>query len=322
MMGLTNNFSPLVVLCGHRSQTENNPYGSALDCGACGGNHGGPNGKILAAILNCDKVRRALQEKGIVIPDDTLFVGAEHNTTTDEVVLDDRLIVNDLHKEIAEKLKGDVIKGGIANNQDRCRTFGLDLSPLNAKKDVLKRSSDWAEVRPEWGLARNAAFIIGPRSLTKNLSLDGRCFLHSYKWEEDETGKFLETILTAPMVVAEWINTQYFFSTLNNIAYGSGSKITHNVTGKFGVMQGNSSDLMQGLPLQSVNMDDDHSYHEAIRLQVIAYAPRSRIELIIEKQSILQTLFFNHWVILIAIDPVDNKPYRLIEKGKWGEIEV
>ena len=93
------------------------------------------------------------------------------------------------------------------------------------------------------------------------------------------------------MVVAEWINTQYFFSTLNNIAYGSGSKITHNVTGKFGIMQGNSSDLMQGLPLQSVNVTDDHCYHEAMRLQVIVYAPRSSIDLIIEKQSILQTLF-------------------------------
>ncbi|MCE2983977.1 MAG: DUF2309 domain-containing protein [Parachlamydia sp.] len=322
MMGLTNNFSPLVVLCGHGSQTENNPYASALDCGACGGNHGGPNGKILAAILNCDEVRTALLEKGIAIPDDTLFIGAEHNTTTDEVVLEDRGVVNSTHKEIAEKLKVDFSKAGIANSQYRCKTFGLESSPINAKKHVLKRSSDWAEVRPEWGLARNAAFIIGPRSLTKELELDGRCFLHSYKWEEDEAEKSLETILTAPVVVAEWINTQYFFSTLNNIAYGSGSKITHNVTGKFGIMQGNSSDLMQGLPLQSVNITDDLSYHEAMRLQVIVYAPRSRLESIIEKHAILQTLLFNHWIILVAIDPIDNKPYRLIGKAEWVEIEV
>jgi len=322
LIGLTKNFSRLVVLCGHGSQTENNPYASALDCGACGGNHGGPNGKILATILNSNEVRAALLEKGIAIPDDTLFLGAEHNTTTDEVVIYDRGIVNITHQEITEKLKADFSKAGIANSQYRCRTFGLDASPIKAKKHVLKRSSDWAEVRPEWGLARNAAFIIGPRSLTKDLDLDGRCFLHSYKWEEDEAGKSLETILTAPMVVAEWINTQYFFSTLNNIAYGSGSKITHNVTGKFGIMQGNSSDLMQGLPLQSVNTTDDHCYHEAIRLQVIVYAPRSRIDSIIEKQSILQTLLFNHWVILVAIDPLDSKPYRLIGKAAWVEIKV
>lgn len=322
MIGLTKNFSRLVVLCGHGSQTENNPYASALDCGACGGNHGGPNGKILATILNSYEVRAALLEKGVAIPDDTLFVGAEHNTTTDEVLLGDRGVVNSKHKEIAEKLKADFRKAGIANSQYRCRTFGLDASPINAKKHVLKRSSDWAEVRPEWGLARNAAFIIGPRSLTKELNLDGRCFLHSYQWEEDKEGKSLETILTAPMVVAEWINTQYFFSTLNNIAYGSGSKITHNVTGKLGVMQGNSSDLMQGLPLQSVNITDDHCYHEAMRLQVIVYAPRSRIDSIIEKQSILQTLLFNHWVILVAIDPLDSKPYRLVGMAEWVEIKV
>lgn len=322
MIGLTKNFSQLVVLCGHGSKTENNPYASALDCGACGGNRGGPNANILAAMLNSYEVRAALLEKGIAIPNDTLFVGAEHNTTTDEVILEDRGVVKGTHKEIVEKLKSDFIKAGLANSQYRCKTFGLDASPSNAKNHVLKRSSDWAEVRPEWGLARNAAFIIGPRSLTKDLNLDGRCFLHSYEWEEDEEGKSLETILTAPLVVAEWINTQYFFSTLNNTAYGSGSKITHNVTGKFGIMQGNSSDLMQGLPLQSVNTSDDHCYHEAMRLQVIVYAPRSRIDLIVEKHLILQTLFFNHWVILVAIDPKDSKSYRLTGKKEWVDITV
>lgn len=322
MIGLTKNFSQLVVLCGHRSQTENNPYASALDCGACGGNHGGPNGKILATILNSYPVRTALLEKGITIPDDTLFVGAEHNTTTDDVTIDDGTILNNQHKVNAEKLKADFIQAGTVNSQYRCRTFGLDTSPMNAKNHVLKRSSDWAEVRPEWGLARNAAFIIGPRSLTRGLDLDGRCFLHSYQWDEDEEGKSLEKILTAPMVVAEWINTQYFFSTMNNTLYGSGSKITHNVTGKFGVMQGNSSDLMQGLPLQSVNKTDDERYHEAMRLQVIVYAPRLKIELIVEKQSILQTLIFNHWIKLIAIDPKDKKSYRLIGKAERVEIDL
>lgn len=322
MMGLTKNFSQLVVFCGHRSQTENNPYASALDCGACGGNHGGQNGKLLAAILNSQEVRAALAEKGIVIPEDTQFLGAEHNTTTDEVVLEDCSHLNHEHKQRVEKLKADFIRAGIANSHSRCQTFGLNHSAVHSQENVLKRSSDWSEVRPEWGLARNAAFIVGPRSLTKELSLEGRCFLHSYEWNEDEEGKCLETILTAPMVVAEWINTQYFFSTLNNSVYGSGSKITHNVTGKFGVMQGNSSDLMHGLPVQSVNISDDHPYHEPLRLQALVYAPRARIERLVEKHAILQTLIFNQWVILTAIDPLDNKPYQMRGKAEWQEISV
>ncbi len=319
MIGLTENFSKLLILCGHGSATENNPYGSALDCGACGGNHGGPNAKILAAILNDSEIRTPLKIKGITIPEDTLCIAAEHNTTTDEVVIYDYTFTSESHKQSIEQLKLDLAKAGDDNSQSRCSQFGLKDSTVNAKNQVLKRSSDWAEVRPEWGLARNAAFIVGPRTLTKQLDLQGRCFLHSYDWTQDENSQSLETILTAPMVVAEWINTQYFFSTIDNIAYGSGSKITHNIAGKIGVMQGNGSDLMHGLPLQSVNSTDDKNYHEPMRLQVVIYAPCAAIESIIEKQPILKTLFFNNWVIFVAIDPADNKPYRLIERENCNQ---
>jgi hypothetical protein len=58
-----------------------------------------------------------------------------------------------------------------------------------------------------------------------------------------------------------------------------------------------------------------------MRLQVVVYAPKSRIDAIVEKQSILQNLLFNQWVILVAIDPADNKPYRLKGKAEWVEIK-
>ena len=60
--------------------------------------------------------------------------------------------------------------------------------------------------------------------------------------------------MTAPMVVAQWINAQYLFSTLDNVSFGAGSKVTQNITGKLGVMQGNASDLMHGLPQQTPEM--------------------------------------------------------------------
>ncbi|OYV54027.1 MAG: hypothetical protein B7X00_01760, partial [Legionella sp. 21-45-4] len=148
----------------------------------------------------------------------------------------------------------------------------------------------------------------------------GRCFLHSYSWEQDTDGDLLETILTAPMVVAEWINMQYLFSTVDNVSFGSGSKITHNIVGKLGVMQGNASDLMHGLPLQSVKSSDGVDFHQPQRLLTVIYAPKKRVEGIIQKQDILQRLFYNGWVNLVVIDPTQNKAYQLGRTRGWHVI--
>lgn len=319
MMGLTENLAPLVVFCGHGSSTTNNAYASALDCGACGGNHGGGNARILAAILNRPEVRSALDERGLHIPSDTLFVAGEHDTTTDHVELFQQQNLSEQHQEQLSHLQTDLAKAREANAQIRTRTFGLpSFTGQKAVRETVRRSSDWAEVRPEWGLARNAAFIVGPRELTRHINLDGRCFLHSYDWKTDPEGKFLTTILTAPMVVAQWINSQYLFSTLNNIAYGSGSKITHNVAGKLGVMQGNASDLMHGLPLQSVYAAHDQPYHEPLRLLTVVYAKRTTVDSIIQKQDVLKKLFGNGWVTLACIDPTDHQPYLLNRDLTWS----
>lgn len=316
IMGLTENFGKLVIFCGHGSSTQNNPYASGLDCGACGGNHGGGNAKTLATILNKRAIKDVLYERGICIPYDTQFLAAEHNTTTDDMLIFDDIVPRLFHKEILNELKDNLKVAKAKNAASRTNYFGLS-SRANPIEETDRRSQDWSEVRPEWGLARNAAFIIGPRRLTKALDLEGRCFLHSYDWVKDEQLTSLETILTAPMVVAEWINTQYLFSTLDNVTYGSGSKVTHNVTGKIGIMQGNSSDLMHGLPLQSVNSTDVTNYHQPQRLLTIIYAPRKNVSIIINRQEILKTLFFNAWVNLVVIEPTDNKAYQLQTTGEW-----
>jgi uncharacterized protein YbcC (UPF0753/DUF2309 family) len=319
MMGLTNNFAPLVIFCGHGSTTTNNAYATSLDCGACGGRHGGPNARILASILNKKEVRKYLENQDISIPHTTYFLAAEHNTTTDALIIYDLDLPEKLKKQIVD-LKSDLEKVREKNSITRCAAMDSICNKTTAAKHTQFRANDWSQVRPEWGLARNASFIVGPRSLTKDINLGGRSFLHSYDWTIDKDAKLLTTILTAPMVVAQWINNQYLFSTLDNVAFGGGSKITKNIIGKFGIMQGNASDLMHGLPLQSVFKKDDEAYHQPLRLLTVVYAPRSLIDKVISAEEILKKLFGNEWVHLACIDPTDQNKYILDKNLNWTKM--
>lgn len=320
MMGLSTKFAQLVLLCGHGSSTENNAYATSLDCGACGGRHGAPNARILAAILNTSAVKEALLKENIVIPNDSYFLAAEHNTTTDDVKIFDHNAPLSV-KTKANILKQDLVLAQEQNTQWRSSIMGGSVDNNRAKRSILRRSKDWSEIRPEWGLAKNSVFIIGPRSITENIDLEGRAFLHSYNWEQDAEYESLTTIMTAPVVVAQWINAQYLFSTLDNVAYGSGSKVTQNITSKMGVMQGNASDLMHGLPLQSVYKTDTEPYHILSRLTVIIYAPVNYIDAIIGEHSSLQKLFGNGWLNLICFDPKQQQKLRLQRNFTWEKID-
>jgi hypothetical protein len=170
-------------------------------------------------------------------------------------------------------------------------------------RDVERRAVDWAETRPEWGLAGNAAFVIGPRKLTSDVSLEGRSFLHSYDPSTDPDGDALEAIMTGPMVVTQWINSQYYFASVDNAVYGSGSKVTQNPVGNVGVYQGNGGDIMTGLPLQSLKTTDDEPYHQPLRLSVVIHAPTDRVKGIVEANEGLKRLVENGWLHLSVIDP-------------------
>ncbi|HUW04114.1 MAG TPA: putative inorganic carbon transporter subunit DabA [Acidimicrobiales bacterium] len=288
-MGLVDRFAPLVVLCGHTSVTTNNPHATALECGACAGASGDSNARAVAALLNDPEIRTNLVERGITIPDDTWFVAGLHDTASDHVTLLDLEDAPPALEPVVDDLRAQLDEAGRRQSDARARQL-----PGSARR-VRDRGADWAQVRPEWGLARNAAFIIGPRSMTAGLDLNGRAFLHTYDAELDPEGRVLETIMTAPLVVGHWISAQYYFSTVDPEVFGAGDKLLHNPIGTTGVISGDAGDLRVGLPLQSTHLDG-RRHHQPVRLLAVIQADLVRIESIIASNSILQTLTGGSWL--------------------------
>ncbi|MEC7230633.1 MAG: putative inorganic carbon transporter subunit DabA, partial [Verrucomicrobiota bacterium] len=220
-LDLLENFARIVLFCGHGSATKNNPYASGLDCGACGGHAGDANARLAAALLNQADVRIELSERGILIPSDTVFIGGFHNTTTDEVSLFDYEAVD---ARLIEELTESLDQAGLLCATERSARFSEAAEQSEITSAVRLRSRDWAQVRPEWALAGNAAIVIAPRSWTAEANLQSRVFLHEYSAKSDPQGAVLENVIAGPMVVASWINLQYFGSSTDNAHFGSGHK--------------------------------------------------------------------------------------------------
>lgn len=317
-MSLTDDFAKLVLIVGHGSSMVNNPHATGYDCGACGGHTGEANAKVAAAVLNNRQVRAGLQKENIFIPVDTVFLACLHDTTTDEVsIYNEHEVPSDRSNELSA-LKTSLKLAGQAARTERASRLTINEAS-NSDQQILSRSKDWSQTRPEWGLAGCSAFVVAPRERTKGIDLGGQSFLHSYDWKKDESFSVLELIMTAPMVVTSWINLQYYASTVDNKVYGSGNKTLHNVTGGLGVLEGFSGDLRVGLPWQAVH-DGEKFQHEPIKLNVIIEAPMEAMNNILKKHKGVKDLCDNNWINLLTMNKEGKVDHRYAGNLKWEKV--
>ncbi|MEY4929687.1 MAG: hypothetical protein RI909_411 [Bacteroidota bacterium] len=312
-IGLLTNFSSLVYVIGHGSSSVNNPHFAAYDCGACSGRAGSVNSRVVCHMANDPAVRALLKDKGIVIPDETQFIGGLHDTTRDEVMFFDVDLLTPRSKELHHKNEQVFLEALDLNAKERSRRFESIDSHRSAKsihEKIRIRSVSLFEPRPELNHATNSLCIVGRRDLTRHLFLDRRSFLNSYDYTTDPDGKILLGIIRPLGPVCGGINLEYFFSRVDNQKLGAGTKLPHNVMGLFGVANGIDGDLRPGLPSQMIEV------HDPVRLLLVVEHFPDVVLQVIQKQADTYEWFINDWVYLVAINP-ETRELSVFKEGEF-----
>lgn len=314
-MGWTERFAPLVYVISHGAGSTNNPYYAAYDCGACSGKPGSVNARVLCYFLNKPGVRIRLKENGINIPDDTVFVPALHNTTTDKLTCYDKNIIPDTYLNLHREVKILLDKALTLNARERARRFvNVDYlqknTKVNIREKVARRQFSLFEPRPEYNHATNAVCIVGRRRISKSLFLDRRAFLQSYDYRKDPQGIYLSYLLESLTVVCGGINLEYYYSRTDNEKLGAGSKLPHNVYGLIGVANGADGDLRFGLPSQMVEI------HDPLRLMIIIEQYPEIVLKAISTSDRISGWFKNEWIRLSVMHP-DTRNFYVFRQNTF-----